>query len=134
MADVEGAIQLSDFIADLRHELELAQQDAAGKALKLGVDQITMTLDVGFSKTALGEVSAKGSGRFLVFLSAEAAVKAAASGEWSRSHRVTLTLKPHFEETVVLPGGQEAKVTRPLDVGGELAPGEENPNPPPATP
>jgi hypothetical protein len=134
MAEVEGAIRLSDFIADLRHELELAQQDAAGKALKLGVDQITMTLDVGFSKTASGEVSAKGSGRFLVFLSAEAAVKAAASGEWSRSHSVTLTLKPHFEETVVLPGGQEAKVTRSLDVGGELAPGEENPSPPPAAP
>jgi hypothetical protein len=134
MADVEGAIRLSDFIADLRHELELAQQDAAGKALKLGVDQITMTLDVGFSKTASGEVSAKGSGRFLVFLSAEAAAKAAASGEWSRSHSVTLTLKPRFEETVALPGGQEAKVTRSLDVGGELAPGEENPSPPPAAP
>jgi hypothetical protein len=131
MTGVEGAIPLADFIADLRRELATAQQDAADEPLKLGVEEITLTLDVAFSATASGEVSGKASVRFLVFLSGEAAAKAAASGQRSRSHTVTLTMKPRLEETVVAPGGQHTTVSRTLDVVGGLADDEEKPRLPP---
>lgn len=135
MTEIEDSIPLSDFIANLRRELASAQQEAAGEPLKLGVEEITMTLDIAFSRTASGEVSAKGSGRFLVFLSAEAAAKAAASGEWSRTHSVTLTLKPRIEEIVTGPDGERTTIIRNVDVGGELSGAEESPElPTPRTP
>ena len=52
----EDRIGLADFLTDLRAELSEAQSRAAGDSLKLGVEEISLTLEVAYTL-------AKGGGR-----------------------------------------------------------------------
>jgi hypothetical protein len=55
MAD-EDRIGLAEFLTDLRKELSQAQSQAAGDSLKLGVEEISLTLEVAYTLTkAAGE-------------------------------------------------------------------------------
>jgi hypothetical protein len=44
-------IGLADFLTDLRAELSEAQSRAAGDSLKLGVEEISLTLEVAYTLT-----------------------------------------------------------------------------------
>lgn len=124
---MEGAIGLADFLSALRDELHQAADAAAGDSLKLGVDELTLTVDVAYEQARSVEGSAKTSAKFWVFLSAEAAGKAAASRTTTRTHTLTLRVKPRIE----LPAAQgEPAVSHGLDVTGALAAREQSPTVP----
>ena len=121
----EDRIGLADFLTDLRAELSEAQSRAAGDSLKLGVEEISLTLEVAYTLTKAGEASAGGKAKFWVFAEAEAAVKGSLSSERVRTQQLTLTLKPRVEQVAVDQQGQTTVTTRDLDVEGTLAAGEE---------
>jgi Trypsin-co-occurring domain 2 len=123
----EDRIGLADFLSDLRTELSEAQSRAAGDSLKLGVEEITLTLEVAYTLTKAGEASAGVQAKFWVFASAEAAVKGSLSSERANTQQLTLTLKPRVEQVVIDSEGQQTVVTRGVDVEGALAAGEEQP-------
>jgi hypothetical protein len=127
-------IGLADFLADLRQELSDAQSRVAGDSLKLGVEEISLTLEVGHTLTTAGVGSAKVKAKFWVFASAEAGVKGSLSSERAGTQQLTLTLKPRVEQVVIDSQGQQTTVTRGVDVEGALVAGEERPtlSPPPA--
>ena len=127
LGEFEGRIGLAEFLTDLRAELSEAQSRAAGDALKLGVDEISLTLDVAFTLTKGGEASAGVKAKFWVFASAEASAKGSLSSERARTQQLTLTLKPRVEQVVVDQQGQQTTITRGVDVEGSLAAGEERP-------
>lgn len=132
MAD-EDRIGLAEFLTDLRKELSQAQSQAAGDSLKLGVEEISLTLEVAYTLTKAGETSAGVKAKFWVFASAEAGVKGSLESERARTQQLTLTLKPRVEQVVIDQQGQQTTVTRGVDVEGTLASGEEQPVlPPPA--
>jgi hypothetical protein len=126
---VEGAIGLADFLAALRDELHRAADEARTDWLKLGVDELTLTLDVAYEQARSAKGSVKASAKFWVWLSAEAAAEATASGKTTRTHTLTLRLKPRIE--VLDASGQP--VSYGLDVSGALAAGEQSPTLPPLT-
>jgi Trypsin-co-occurring domain 2 len=130
MAEVDR-IGLAAFLTDLRAELSEAQSRAADDPLKLGVEEITLTLEVAYTLTKAGEASAKVKAHFWVFASAEAGVKGSLSSERAGTQQLTLTLKPRVEQVVIDSQGQQTMVTRGLDVEGTLAASEEQPAPPP---
>jgi Trypsin-co-occurring domain 2 len=133
MAEVESRIGLADFLTDLRAELSEAQSKAARDSLRLGVEEISLTLEVAYTLTEAGEASAGVKARFWVFASAEAGVKGSLSSERAGTQQLTLTLKPRMEQVVIDQQGQQTTVTRGVDVEGTLAAGEEQPSlPPPA--
>ena len=72
-------IALADFLADLRTELSEAQARAADDPLKLGIEEITLALDIAYKLKKAGEASAKAKVSFLVWLSGEAAAKGSLS-------------------------------------------------------
>ena len=76
MAEVDR-IGLADFLTDLRAELSEAQSRAAGDSLKLGVEEISLTLEVAYTLTKAGKTSAGVKAKFWVFASAEAGSRAA---------------------------------------------------------
>ena len=123
----EDRIGLADFLTDLRAELSVAQSRAAGDSLKLGVEEISLTLEVAYTLTKAGEASAGVKARFWVFAEAEAGVKGSLSSERARTQQLTLTLKPRVEQVVNGQQGQPTMGTRGLDVEGTLAAGEEQP-------
>lgn len=123
----EDRIGLADFLTDLRAELSEAQSRAAGDSLKLGVEEISLTLEVAYTLTKAGEASAGVKARFWVFAEAEAGVKGSLSSERARTQQLTLTLKPRVEQVVIDERGEQTMVTRDLDVEGTLAAGEEQP-------
>jgi hypothetical protein len=127
MTEFEGRIGLAEFLTDLRAELSEAQSRAAGDSLKLGVEEISLTLDVAYTLTRSGEASAEVRAKFWVFASAGAGVKGSMSAERARTQQLTLTLKPRVAEVVIDQQGQQTTVTRSLDVEGSLAAGEEDP-------
>jgi hypothetical protein len=126
MAEVDR-IGLADFLTDLRAELSEAQSRAAGDSLKLGVEEISLTLEVAYTLIKAGEASAGVKAKFWVFAEAEAGVKGSLSSERARTQRLTLTLKPRVEQVVTDEQGQQTMVTRRLDVEGRPAAGEEQP-------
>jgi hypothetical protein len=126
MAEVDR-IGLADFLTDLRAELSEAQSRAAGDSLKLGVEEISLTLEVAYTLIKAGEASAGVKAKFWVFAEAEAGVKGSLSSERARTQRLTLTLKPRVEQVVTDEQGQQTMVTRGLDVEGRPAAGEEQP-------
>jgi hypothetical protein len=134
MGEPEDRIGLADFLTDLRAELSEAQSRAAGDPLKLGVEEISLTLEVAYTLTKGGEASAGVSAKFWVFASAEAGVKGSLSSERANTQQLTLTLKPRVEQVVIGQQGQKTTDTRGVDVGGRPAAGEEQPTlpPPPA--
>jgi hypothetical protein len=123
----ENQIGLAEFLADLRAELSDAQSLAADDPLKLGVEEISLTLDVAYTLTKSSEASAGVKAKFWVLASAEAGVKGSRSSEQTRTQQLTLTLKPRVEQFVVDQQGQQTIVTRGVDVEGSLASGEEQP-------
>ena len=130
MEDSEDRIGLAEFLTDLRAELSEAQSRAAGDSLKLGVEEISLTLDVAYTLIKGGEASAGVKAKFWVFASAGAGVTASLSSERARTQQLTLTLKPRVEQVVIDQQGQQMTVTRGVDVEGSLAAGEEQPTPP----
>jgi NTP-dependent ternary system trypsin peptidase co-occuring protein len=127
----EDRIGLADFLTDLRAELSEAQSRAAGDSLKLGVEEISLTLEVAYTLTKAGEASAGVKAKFWVFASAEAGVKGSLSSERANTQQLTLTLKPRVEQVVIDQRGQKTTDTRGVDVEGRLAAGEEKPTLPP---
>jgi hypothetical protein len=127
----EDRIGLADFLSDLRAELSEAQSRAAGDSLKLGVEEISLTLEVAYTVVKAGEASAGVKAKFWVFAEAEAGVKGSLSSERARTQQLTLTLKPRVEQVVIDRHGQQTTRIRGLDVEGTLAAGEEQPTLPP---
>jgi hypothetical protein len=127
MTESEDRIGLADFLTDLRAELSEAQARAAQDPLKLGVEEINLTLEVAYTLTRGGEASAGVKATFWVFASAEAGVKGSMSSERAGTQQLTLTLKPRIEQVVIDEEGQRKTVTRSVDVEGGLVEDEEEP-------
>jgi hypothetical protein len=128
--DTEGRMRLADFLADLRDELSLARERASGP-LKLGVDEITITVDVAYSKENSQKVGGRARASFWAVFSAELSGEAARTTGLSRTHTLTLTLNPRIEEITVDENGDQRVVIRTLDVAGVITTNEENPDLPP---
>ena len=127
MAEFEGRIGLAEFLTDLRAELSEAQSRAAKDSLKLGVEEISLTLNVTYTLTKEAEASAGIKAKFWVLASAEAGAKGSLSSEQADTQQLTLTLKPRVEQVVNDQQGQQTTLTRGVDVEGSLAAGEERP-------
>jgi hypothetical protein len=123
----EGAIGLAAFLSDLRAELAQASRNAKNDPLKLGVDQVTVSLDVAVTKGRKGGASAGVRARFWVFASASAQAQAQASSERMQTQHLTLTLRPRLETIETDSTGRQRRTTSNVDVAGTLAPGEEDP-------
>jgi hypothetical protein len=123
----DDRLGLAEFLIDLRAELSEAQSRAADDSLKLGVEEISLTLDVAYTLTKGGEASAGVKAKFWVFASAEAGVKGSLSSERVNTQQLTLTLKPRIEQVVIDRQGRQTTVTQGVDVEGALAVGEEQP-------
>jgi hypothetical protein len=124
---------LADFLADLRVELALAQQQAEGASLKLGVEEVIVSLEVAVTTGRKGGGSGKVSAKFWV-LNAEAGGTGELSSQRVRTQQLTLTLKPRIEQVTYHPQGEVEQVTvRGVDVAGAVAKGEEAPLLRPAT-
>src|SRR5262249_51519653 len=100
MAD-EDRVGLAGFLSDLRAEVGEAQPGAAGDPLKLGVEEISLTLEVAYTLTKAGEASAGVQAKFWVFASAQAGLKGSVSSERAGTQQLTLTLKPRVEQVVI---------------------------------
>lgn len=127
MGESEGRIGLADFLTDLRVELSKAQNRAVQDSLKLGVEEISLTLEVAYTVTKGAEASARVRAKFWVLASAEADAKTSMSSERARTQQLTLTLKPRLEHTVIDQQGRQMTMTRGVDVEGAFAEGEEEP-------
>lgn len=133
-----GGLGLVEFLADLRQDLGLAQAQAAAQAreaaaagrdpLWLGVEEVTVSLEVVHERTLSGETSGKVGGKFWV-ASAEAAVTAGGASRRSGTQTLVLTLKPRLETTVTDAQGRSIRTSRGVDVEGGLAAGEQLPPP-----
>ncbi len=113
---------LADFLADLRAELVEAQRRAEGEAMKLGVDEVEVSLDVAYTREETGEVGGQVKASFWV-LGVEAGAKGSRTTEHARTQHLKLTLKPRLEESV--PG--DLTRSRGVSVQGRLEATEENP-------
>lgn len=120
-AEFENRIGLADFLSDLRAELAEASERAQGDSLKLGVEEVAVSLDVEVSLGATAGGSAAVKAKFWVFASAEAQAEAGTSRQRTTTQHLTLTLKPRIEV-----GGE----TRHVDVEGGFAADEQRPGPP----
>jgi len=120
---------LVDFLADLREELGAAQQRAldTGGDLRLGVEEVTVTLEVAHVKTLSGEVSTKAKAKFWVFASAEAGGKGALKRQRTGTQTLTLTLRPRLEYESTDEQGRRTTTSRGLDVTDSLGAHEEKP-------
>jgi hypothetical protein len=123
----ENQIGLAEFLTDLRAELSEAQSRSAQDSLKLGVEEISLTLEVAYTLTKAGEASTGARAKFWVLASAEAGVKGSMSSERARTQQLTLRLKPRVEEVVIDDRGRQTRFLAGVDVVGSLAAGEEQP-------
>lgn len=121
----EGAIGLATFLSDLRAELAQASRNAENDPLKLGVEQVTVSLDVAVTKSVKGGASAGVKARFWVFVSAEAKAQAEVSAERARTQQLTLTLQPRKETIETDSTGRQRRTIRKVDVAGSLVSSEE---------
>ena len=124
----DGAMGLADFLSDLRAELAEASKRADRESLKLGVEEVTVELDVAVTIAKRGEASAKASAKFWVFASAEAGVTGERSSQQVTTQHLTLTLKPGTEQVIIDERGQARVIRRGVDVTGAIAAGEERPD------
>lgn len=131
----DRGLGLVEFLGDLRTELQEAQDRAlaarlagTSSALRLVVDEITVTLEVAHERTLTGEASGKVTGKFWVFGSAEAGATAGVQRGRTGTQTLTLTLKPQFETVTAGEDGvlsterREFEVTSPVDAGERQAP------------
>lgn len=126
--EFEGALGLADFLSDLRAELAEASRRAEAEDLKLGVEAVTVSLDVAVTVAKKGEASARASAKFWVFAAAEAGASAEYSTQRAATQHLTLTLKPRVSEVIVDDTGRAHVVHRALDVSGAMASREESPD------
>ena len=126
--EFEGALGLADFLSDLRAELAEASKRAESNSLKLGVEEVTVSLDVAVTVAKKGEASAKAGAKFWVFASVEGGVKGERSSQKIDTQHLTLTLRPHTEEVVIDQHGNARAIRRGVDVAGEIGAGEERPD------
>jgi YD repeat-containing protein len=123
-----GALGLADFLADLRAELADAQPRAEDSSLKLGVEEVTVALEVAVTTARKGGASGKLSAKFWV-LNTEAGGTGERSSQRVGSQQLTLTLKPRVEQvTYDAQGRMQQVTTRSVDVSGTFATGEANPS------
>src|ERR1700722_1505172 len=116
----DGAMGLADFLTDLRAELAMAQQRAEGSPLRLGVAEVTVSLDVGVTTAKSADGSGKVSARFWV-MNAELTGGGSLSSQRVRTQQLTLTLKPRIEEMVRDEQGRVRRVVnRGVDVAGDV--------------
>jgi hypothetical protein len=127
-----AGLGLVEFLADLRGDLEAARAQAikAGGELRLGVEEVRITLEVAHERTTSGEVGGKVAGKFWVFGSAEASGKGGLEATRSGTQTLTLTMKPRVEATTVDEHGQAKTTHVGLDVHGAVGAGEQHPPPP----
>jgi hypothetical protein len=126
--EFDGALGLADFLSDLRAELSEASRRAEQESLKLGVEEVTVSLDVAVTIGKKGGASAKASAKFWVFASAEAGATGERSSQHVTTQHLTLTLKPRTEEVIIDDTGQAHVIRRGVDVTGAIAPREERPD------
>jgi hypothetical protein len=124
----DGAMGLADFLSDLRAELAEASKRTEHESLKLGVEEVTVSLDVAVTIAKKGEASAKASAKFWVFASVEGGVKGELSSQQVTTQHLTLTLKPRTEEVIIDEIGKARVVRRGVDVTGAIEAGEERPD------
>lgn len=125
-----AGLGLADYLTDLRAELDEAHSRAAGSSLRLGVDEVTVTLEVAVTTDRKASGSGKLSARFWV-LNAEVGAGGERSSQRVATQQLTLTLKPRVESVTVDEQGSVALTTRGLDVSGALTDSEESPELPP---
>jgi hypothetical protein len=97
----------------------------------LGVDEVTVTLEVAHMATMSGEVSGKVTGKFWVFGSAEAGAKGSHQRERSGTQTLMLTLRPRIDTVTVDDRGRETKTSTGLDVHDRVAAVEQQAQVPP---
>jgi Trypsin-co-occurring domain 2 len=124
---LDGAMGLADFLSDLRAELAKASERAEHESLKLGVEEVTVELDVAVTLAKRGEASAKASAKFWVFASAEGGVTGERSSQQVTTQHLTLTLKPRTEEVIIDETGKARLLHRDVDVAGAITGREEDP-------
>jgi hypothetical protein len=124
----DGALGLADFLSDLRAELAEASERAEHESLKLGVEEVTVSLDVAVTVAKKGEASAKASAKFWVFASVEGGVRGERSSQQVTTQHLTLTLKPRTEEVIIDESGQAHVIRRGVDVTGAIEAAEERPD------
>jgi hypothetical protein len=121
------ALELADFLADLRVQLGTAEERAEGSSLRLSVDEVTISLDVAVTTGRKGGGSGKVSAKFWV-MNAELGGTGEFSSQRVRTQHLTLTLKPRIEQVTYDAEGQVQQVTtRKLEVAGTLDEDEEAP-------
>jgi Trypsin-co-occurring domain 2 len=125
--DFDGSLGLADFLSALRAELDEGVKRAEGQPLKLEIDEVTLSLDVAFTKAKKGEAEVGAKAKFWVFASADAKVKGELSSQRVDTQHLTLKLKPRIEEAWVDQSGTVHVLRRSVDVSGEVEVGEENP-------
>ena len=126
--EFDGALGLADFLSDLRAELAEASKRAEQESLKLGVEEVTVSLDVAVTVARKGEATAKATAKFWVFASVEGGVKGERSSQRASTQHLTLTLKPRTEEVIIDKTGQAHVIRRGVDVTGAIGVGEERPD------
>jgi hypothetical protein len=127
VGEYDDRIGLADFLTELHAELGEAQARAEHDSLKMGVEEISLTLAVAYSLTKSAEASAGVKAKFWVLASAEASGKGTVSSERADTHQLTLTLKPRLDQTVIDEHGRQKLLTRGVDVEGGFVAGEEEP-------
>lgn len=127
MSGVDGRLGLADYLSGIRAELVKAQRQASSDGLRLGVEEITIELNVAYTVSVTGEATAGLHAKFWVLEVGDASGKAGAEWERERTQRLTLTLRPRVEEAVTDSAGIATVRTRGLDVSGVLAAAEEQP-------
>ncbi len=109
--EASESLRLADYLADLREELDEAQSRAAGSSLHLGVDEVTVTLEVAVTTDRKASGSGKVSAKFWV-LNAEVGAGGERSSQRIGTQQLTLTLKPRVESVTVDERGRVSVTSR----------------------
>lgn len=126
MVGFEDRIGLAEFLTDLHAELSEAQSRAAQDSLKLGIEEISLTLEMAYTLAKGAEASAGMRAKFWVLASAEASTKGSVSSDRTRTQQLTLRLKPRVEQVTTDELGRTT-LTRGVDVEGSFTGDEEKP-------
>lgn len=120
-------VGLADYLSDLRSELAEAHSRVQGESLRLGVEEVRVTLEVAVTTARKAGGSGKVSTKFWV-LNAEAGGDAERSSQRLGTQQLTLKLKPRVASVTVDEQGQSMVTSRGLDVSGALTSTEQSPD------
>jgi hypothetical protein len=120
-------IGLADFLTDLRSELATAQERAAGQVLRLGVDEIVVSLEVAVTRAQGGEAGAGVKAKFWVLELGEASGRATMSRQRAQTQTLTLTLRPRLDREEIDAVGEVKTRSQGLDVESAFGDTEERP-------